>query len=325
MGLKERLREGKGALSRGFREAAERFFRRLDMRGERHGWMAAATGAMRGFKEHGMNVYAGNFAYSAFLALVPLLLLGLAVLGFVFHSDREAMRSVVSALRDRFPQLSAAIEDTAEGTERYRGLLGLAGLAGLAWSSSRIVHSLKLGFSRVWGYPPRSTLGSRLRALPLVLLLALAGALGMSLSLAASGLLGRLSGGLGAAGTSILFALGLLGSMAVSALILALLYRLGVRAGPGWKEALIAAVIASVLLEAVSVGLSFYFNAFSGSQALLGTLGIALGILVWLYSLGVVIFLGAELAAALQRKTSATSLAGPDGGIVPESDEEEDG
>ena len=315
---------GRQALRGRFRVAGERWRGAILSLRRRAGWLDALFLAAERFGRDQMSIYAGNFAYSSFLALVPLFLLLLSVLGFVFHSNPETMRGMVDALRERLPEIGAAIEDTAGGLERYRGLLGLAGLAGLAWAASRIVHSLKQGFARIWGYRARSSLSGRLRALPLVILLTTAGVIGVALSLASSSLTGWLGHRLGPAGPFLGWLLGLLGSMFVSTLILAMLYRMGTRTKPAWKEALWAAAVAALLLEAVQVALGFYFRALSGSQAFLGSLGIALGVIIWLYFVGVVAFLGAELAAALQERAWSPASPGTASRILPESDEEED-
>ncbi len=284
----------------------------------RHPRAGIAADTLRRFDEHRMTVYAGNFAYSSFLALLPLLLLVLSILGFVFNRDPRTMERMVDSLSRSFQGLEPYIKEAAADTARLRGLLGIAGLLLLAWGASRLIQSLKSGFAAIWGYRPKAALAGRLRSLPLLFLLATAAVAGMLFSLAATGFLSRMAGNLGTGGALLLHLLGPVCSIAVAALILTLLYRLGPRIRPSWKEAAEAAFTAALLLEAAQAVLGFYFRAASTSRAFLGALGISLGVIVWLYAVGLVVFFGAELAAALQERDRGLSEPGGGDGSTGE-------
>jgi membrane protein len=69
-----------------------------------------------------------------------------------------------------------------------------------------------------------------------------------------------------------------------------------------WRADLPGAVLAAVLWLLVSVGLSVYLRIAVLGNAVLGTLGGGLVLLIWLYLLGLVLLVCGEVNAVLQGK-----------------------
>ncbi len=89
----------------------------------------------------------------------------------------------------------------------------------------------------------------------------------------------------------------------VLALLLAisLVYYLGPNRRHPFKFLSAGTVLASVLLLAASYGFSLYTSNFNNYSAVYGSIGAVIVLMMWLYIVGLVILLGAEVNAALER------------------------
>jgi membrane protein len=101
------------------------------------------------------NLYAAAITYFSFLALFPLLLLGVAVLGFVLHSHPDTLQSLLDNISKKVPgqfgdTLKTAIKDAIDKRAGV-GVIGLLGvlLTGLGW-----IENLRSAINAVWGRPP---------------------------------------------------------------------------------------------------------------------------------------------------------------------------
>jgi membrane protein len=95
-------------------------------------------------------------------------------------------------------------------------------------------------------------------------------------------------------------------------LALALLYRFGPsRANPQWRWVSPGAVVAAVLWVAGSAALSFYISNFANYAETYGSLGAAIGFMMWLWLTAVVILVGGELNAEAEHQTEADTTTGP--------------
>ena len=114
------------------------------------------------------NLYAAAITYFSFLALFPLLLLAVSVLGFVLHAQPDTLHSLLDHITRKVPgqfgdTLKTAIKDAIDQRTGV-GVIGLIGvlLTGLGW-----VQNLRSAINAVWGRPPdkRNFLVSRSRNL----------------------------------------------------------------------------------------------------------------------------------------------------------------
>jgi membrane protein len=92
---------------------------------------------------------------------------------------------------------------------------------------------------------------------------------------------------------------------------LALLYRFGSsRDSPRWEWLSIGAVTASILWIAGSALLSWYLSEFGNYNATYGSLGAAIGLMMWMWMSAIVIMFGAELNSEIERQTLRDSTTG---------------
>jgi membrane protein len=92
---------------------------------------------------------------------------------------------------------------------------------------------------------------------------------------------------------------------------LAVLYRFGPsRRAPQWRWLSVGSVFATATWLAGSGILSFYLANYANYDATYGSLGAAIGLMVWMWMSTIVVLLGAELNSEIEHQTAADSTEG---------------
>jgi membrane protein len=101
-------------------------------------------------------------------------------------------------------------------------------------------------------------------------------------------------------------------ALAVMVLLgLALLYRFGPsRKAPKWKWVSIGSVLAAMAWLIGSAALSYYLANYAGYDATYGSLGAAIGLMMWMWMSTIVVLFGAELNSELEHQTAKDSTEG---------------
>ena len=95
-------------------------------------------------------------------------------------------------------------------------------------------------------------------------------------------------------------------------LALSVLYRFGPsRPGAHWQWISVGACTATLLWLAGSYLLSWYLSSFANYNATYGSLGAAIGLMMWMWMSAIVVLFGAELNANIARQTGIEPAAGP--------------
>lgn len=237
---------------------------------------------------------ASAVAYHSFLSLFPLMLLGLAIVGFLLADDLPTQTEWIDRLSQTVPGLQELIQDSLRSVVRERAGAGLIGLAGLAWTGIGVVEATGHALGRVFRIPEyMGFLKKKLWSLGSLIVLGV-------LALGATVLTG-LAAGLdieGVVGFFVVLGAGVLGFVLDFGVFL-IAYRILVqRRGPAfrrlWKGALLAASGWTVLklLGAWLVG-----RVVTNAAAVYGSFATVIGVLFLLH-LGSRLFLyGAELNA----------------------------
>src|SRR3954454_5763791 len=101
--------------------------------------------------------------------------------------------------------------------------------------------------------------------------------------------------------------------IAMMLLGLAVLYRYGPsRRSARWKWLSVGSVFATLTWLAGSALLSFYLSHYANYDATYGSLGAAIGLMIWMWMSTIVVLLGAELNAEIEHQTAADSTEGGD-------------
>ncbi|MBR0684631.1 YihY/virulence factor BrkB family protein [Bradyrhizobium manausense] len=95
-------------------------------------------------------------------------------------------------------------------------------------------------------------------------------------------------------------------------LALAVLYRFAPsRDAPRWQWLSLGALTAAILWIAGSSLLSWYLSSFANYNATYGSLGAAIGLMMWMWMSAIVIMFGAELNSEIERQTLRDTTTGP--------------
>ncbi|MBR1126259.1 YihY/virulence factor BrkB family protein [Bradyrhizobium lablabi] len=93
---------------------------------------------------------------------------------------------------------------------------------------------------------------------------------------------------------------------------LGLLYRFGPSRRPArWQWLGVGTVAAALLWIAGSAGLSWYLSNFEDYNATYGSLGAAIGLMMWMWMSAIIVLCGAELNSEIEHQTARDTTVGP--------------
>lgn len=96
-------------------------------------------------------------------------------------------------------------------------------------------------------------------------------------------------------------------ALVVAVLVLAAMYRVGRPATRGWREVLPGAVVATLLWWAANAAFGFYVRHVRYGVVLYGGLAAAIGLLIWMYLIALIIFIGAAFNAEVRAQEAEPS------------------
>jgi len=256
-----------------------------------------ARGTAEGMTLHEAGLRAAALAYQGLFSLFPLLLFLIFVGSQVLTSidvreqlDSFLLRAIPTA--DGFDFLQRIIDQTID----LRGSLGLIGILGLLWTSSALFTNLSSSLNVIWGSPHRSVWRRRLLAVAAVLILGTLFLLAIVLS--ALPALPFLNGD-----HPLLRALDLGVGVGVEVLLFWLVYRWLPNARVRTLATLAGALLAGLLWEGAQWAFRWYLTSgLTDYGAVYGTLASVIALILWAYLTGLILFVGAEFSAALQRE-----------------------
>jgi membrane protein len=89
---------------------------------------------------------------------------------------------------------------------------------------------------------------------------------------------------------------------------LSVVYRIGPsRSDARWRWVTLGSALAAVLLVAVSMIFTWYVAEFNSYNRIYGSLGTVVGFTTWIWLSVVIVLIGAELDAAIEKQTSRES------------------
>jgi membrane protein len=279
-----------------------------------HGPIGYAKELFARFNGDHCPAWAASLSFFSILSIAPVLLCGLAVLGFLIQDPAEAAAQVKRLVTNLLPGAGAArsandiiaqlnIEKHAGDLMQKRGVAGLIGLLSLFWAASRIFVNAATPMNAAFRTEEKR--GFVKMQLVAIGLLFGAGALFLLSLLPASGpaVLQRLPflQNLPNPLPPLLAFVFLLISVAINAAMFTVIYRFlpSPSAGITWKEAAVGGASAAVLWEALKQGFAFYLSHFGGdpnADKVYGALGGLILLVLWIYYSSMVLLMGAEIA-----------------------------
>jgi membrane protein len=272
------------------------------------------------FIGHDGSHMAAGVAFFSIFSLFPLALGTTAIAGF-FLNPEDAELLVVDFLEDQLSSTDV-VRANIKAIADAREAIGLVALAGLLWTSRAVFGAIHRVLNRAWNVSaPRHFLLYQLgqvasvAGIVAIFLVALtAGTVGTTVASQTDRFLG----------VDIpwwfLFSFS---SFAVSTSVFLFIYKVVPDVKIRWRDALPAAVLASVLFEISKVGFALWLSNISRLDLVYGSVTAVIALMLFLYVGSLVLVFGAEFSSEYSRSTMSGRLGsrGPwhavPGGLAP--------
>lgn len=247
---------------------------------------------------------------AAFLSLLPLLLVGIAVLGFVSaNSSNDLTAEVIDRLGIADTEIAETLSTAIDHAEDSRQAASVIGFGGLLWTGLNVVRALQYTWNSAWQVRKRG-LRDRLVGIGW---------------LAGAGVLFVGSFTLSAAGQVLpwfLAPLSVLGGLATGVALWLWTAKVLPNRDVGWRPLLPGAVVGAVGFEILKLVGSYWVpGAVASSSALYGSIGVVFAVLGWLLVFGRLVALTAVVEVVLWEQRHGTVEVGLEvparPGVVP--------
>jgi len=241
--------------------------------GERFPFLHTAWRVQKRFGELNGGYLASAVTLAAFLSLFPLLLVAIAVIGFVAGGDPNLGKDAAEFL-GLTGDARDLVVDTIEQAEQSKAAASIVGVAGLLWSGLGLVAALAYALDQVWQVTGR---GMKDKLFGLAWLAG--GALLFVSSIAVTSLIGALPG--------IFAPLNIAVGLALSLGLFLWTMKVLPHRDVGWKPLLPGAIVGAIGLEVLKVVGGIYVpRAVASSSAMYGSIGVVFAVLAWLFFFG---------------------------------------
>ncbi|HVV90016.1 MAG TPA: YihY/virulence factor BrkB family protein [Solirubrobacterales bacterium] len=257
--------------------------------------LALPLGVVKKFGEDEGGSMVSLIAYRAFFSLFPLLLLLTTILGYVLAGNEELRREVVNGTLSQFPIIGNQLKG---GELRGSGIALAVGIVGSLLAGLGVVLETESTFNRCWGVPKadeRGFVGSRLRAIGLLLVLG-----GLAV-------VSTIVSGLAAGGADFLGAGGKVAGLAIATLlnlfVFGAVFRLLTTDTVETRALFPGIVVATVGWEILQVIGGWYIShEVQNASAVYGTFALVIGLLAWIHLGAMFVVLGAETNVVRARR-----------------------
>jgi membrane protein len=247
-------------------------------------------------------------AYYAMFSIFPLLLLLIALLGYVLQYWPEAVdvqTQILNTVSTNFsPDVAGLLRGVLEGVKEQAGGATIIGLITLLLGASGVFGQLDASFNKIWNVPKPAesggivasvitTIRKKLFSFGMVLAVGFLLLVSMVLSGAAQVLRDSLTevpfvGGYAG------FVMGLAISLLLNTLVFALLFKYLPDTEVRWRDVWLGALITALIWEAGKYLLGWYIGRSGQSWSAYGVVGSVLVLMTWIYFSSQILFLGAE-------------------------------
>jgi membrane protein len=275
----------------------------LDRFQRRHTSLAFPLAVARKFGDDRAGNLAAVLVYNAFLAIFPLLLLLVTILGVVLKSNPDLQDRLIDAALTDFPTIGEDLRRSIKSLSGS-GLGFVVGIAGTLYGSLGVATALQHALNSIWLVPLRDRPGfpwNLLRSLAIIVF----GGVGFLLATTMAGFLGAagfMGAHLAALGLSVLLNIGVFWCV----------FRLATASVVTWADlflgALISAIASAVLQQ---VGGYIIAQNLSRTTALYGFFALVLGLLAWMMVQATVTLYGAEVTVVYRRRLWPRGLTSP--------------
>jgi YihY family inner membrane protein len=289
----------------------QRVLGRVDMFQRRHRWLALPIAVFKKFGDDNGGQLAALISYYGFFSLFPLMLALVSILGYVLSGNPHLRNQIVDSTIAQIPVLG---DQLRANTGKLPGSgLGLAvGILALLWAGLGALQATESAMNHVWDIPRRDRpnfLVSKLRAVLMLVVLGI-GILATTLIGAAS----TFRGDLGAGGTAFTIVL----SLVVSTGLFFVSFKVLTHRDLGWRDIVPGAIVGAIGWVALqALGGWFVSSRIKGASQTYGTFAVVIGLLTWLYFIGQVVVLSAEVNVVVSGHRWPRHLTGDDDPYAP--------
>lgn len=268
--------------------------------------------ALEYIKDNG-SLVAAAVAFYMFLSLIPLLLLGVAGVGYLLGSPGRAEKLLFDYLGNYSPALAEqggalGLGEVVRGVVSGRGAATGLGLVFLLWSGTSAIVMLEQAVNVAWNCTLVRPFWLK-RLLAVAMLFIGGGMFGVSFASTAAlerlrhteqCLLGICPGRWSGLWNLTAYLL----PLAITILGFTLAYKILPRVSVPTRSAVFGGLLAGVLWEAAKIGFSYYLNNYAGYNRVYGSLTSIILLMVWINYSAIVAILGAEAASVWARHHS---------------------
>lgn len=256
----------------------------------------------RGFLEHDGFFLAAGLSFYVVICVLPLVLILVGVGGFLL-SDERVVREVLEKLSTILPVYRAEIERALLGVVAARGVSGLLGTAGLLLFATQLFAATRLVLNRILGTGGRGFLRGVLFDVGMVVLLTVLFVVAIGVT-ATFAWLGRLVRDWTWPVAVLLEWAGLVLAVVPDLLLFVVLYRFVPARRQSWSTVLRASAVSAILWELAQQLFRLYIERVGVYDHLYGSLGVSIGVVMWVYYSAVVFVVGAVLIRTLEPRPS---------------------
>jgi membrane protein len=258
-------------------QMAQRTIRAADEFQQRHAWLAVSVAVWKKFGDDQAGNLAALIAYSALVAIFPLLLVLVTVLDIVLKNNHKLQQTVLNAL-DKYPAIG--LVEGSIGRLNQLGIALVVGLVGTFIGTLGVANSVQNALNSVWEIPFARRPGfpwSWLRSAALIIVVG-TGFIGTTILSGFAAATGRSHLGVGS--SVLAFAV----SLVLNFGLIWLGFRLGTAKEITWRQLWLGAAISAVIWQILQAfGGYFISHQIAHASPLYGTFAIVLGLIAWLY------------------------------------------
>ncbi|HEX6755242.1 MAG TPA: inner membrane protein YhjD, partial [Mycobacteriales bacterium] len=278
---------------------------------EKRPWLEHLIQAYKRYKSTNGDHMAAAITYFSFLAIFPLLLLGISVGGFVLARNPDLVGDLKELISENVPGgLGTQLSDSVDSLIEHRNSIGVIALLGVAYSGLGWIGNLRTGLQVVWSCETQEENFVKAKLGDLVVLIGLGLGIVASLALTSGGTAAARwlvdSAGLGdVPGMTVL--LGIVGialALVADVLIFAFLFVRLPRRRVRYRTVLRGALFAAVGYEILKVVGAYYLTRVASSPTY-GPFAGVIGLLVWIDLVSRLILFSAAWTATGQQPADA--------------------
>lgn len=280
----------------------ERWSKAANSLADRHPLLGTSRSLIQGFRKKDLSHRSIYFAFHAFIAVLPLILILTGIMGFIFSASPAIRSNINDVIYEMFPDFDVAFKSMLDVMESWRLAALLLGIVLFLFAGVKAAEVLEDGFCIIWGTEKRPYGKRKGVALSVLLVFGTVTLIEAIMNFATPTLIPWVKRQVGGGFSVGVFFAELVVSFLVGFLMYIFVYRLiPVKKLPTAVVIKTAALVTMIMMF-VEYIFGFYFNLVYDAKLLYGTMGIMLGILIWLYTVAAIVFMGALLAKQLSSK-----------------------